>query len=102
MQMAIENILGAALTPLHCEVINESHMHSVPPNSETHFKVVLVSQAFEGLRSVARHQQIYRLLAQELAGPVHALSLHTYSEEEWRQRDAPAPTSPDCMGQNKL
>jgi len=101
IQMAIEAKLAEALAPLHCEVINESHMHNVPPNSETHFKLVLVCQAFAGLRSVARHQQVYRLLAEELAGPVHALSLHTYSDEEWRQRSAPAPTSPDCMGLNK-
>jgi BolA protein len=101
IQGAIEAKLSDNLAPQYCEVINESHMHNVPPNSETHFKVVLVSAVFEGLRSVARHQKIYRLLSEELAGPVHALSLHTYSDEEWQQRAAPAPTSPDCMGQNK-
>ena len=82
------------------EVINESHMHSVPPNSETHFKVVAVAEAFEGKRLVARHQTLYRLLADELAGEVHALALHLYTPSEWQQKQV-APDSPSCMGGSK-
>lgn len=91
----------AELTPLHLEVINESFMHSVPPNSETHFKVVIVSPQFDGKRQVARHQSVYQLLAAELAGGVHALALHTYTEDEWRARERPAPASPECLGGSK-
>ncbi len=69
VQSTIESKLSSQLKPVHCEVINESHMHSVSPNSETHFKVVVVSSAFEGKRSVARHQSIYKVLVDELAGP---------------------------------
>ena len=87
--------LEDAFQPQHLEVVNESHQHSVPANSETHFKVVLVSAAFDGRRKVARHQQVYAQLAEELAGPVHALALHTYTPLEWQQRNAPAPGSPD-------
>ena len=76
-------------------------MHSVPPNSETHFKVTIVSPQFDGKRNVARHQMIYGLLSEQLAGPVHALALHTYTVEEWAQRSAAAPDSPDCMGGSK-
>lgn len=101
IQSDIEAKLAAALNPEHMEVINESHMHSVPPNSETHFKVVAVSSEFESKRSVARHQLMYKLLAEELAGPVHALALHTYTWEEWQQRNATAPDSPDCLGGSK-
>lgn len=93
--------LTAALAPQHLEVVNESHMHSVPKNSETHFKLVVVAPAFDGKRSVARHQMIYGLLADELAGPVHALALHTYTEEEWQQREAASPDSPECLGGSK-
>ena len=82
------------------EVINESHMHSVPPNSETHFKVVAVAEAFEGKRLVARHQTLYRLLADELAGEVHALALHLYTPSEWQQKQV-VPDSPSCMGGSK-
>ena len=42
-QQSIRERLQAALTLEHLEIINESHMHSGPPNRETHFKVVLVS-----------------------------------------------------------
>lgn len=101
VQNQIEAKLNAALPVIHLEVINESHMHSVPPNSETHFKVVLVSPEFAGKRAVARHQLIYRLLADELAGGVHALALHTYTDDEWRQRAAVAPDSPECLGGSK-
>jgi BolA protein len=93
--------LEDAFQPQHLEVVNESHQHSVPANSETHFKVVLVSAAFDGRRKVARHQQVYAQLAEELAGPVHALALHTYTPLEWQQRNAPAPGSPDCLGGSK-
>ena len=101
VQSQIESKLVSALSPDHLEVINESHMHSVPANSETHFKVVVVSKAFSGKRSVARHQLMYGLLAEEIAGPVHALALHTYTDEEWQQRNALAPLSPECMGGSK-
>lgn len=37
------------LAPTHLEIINESFMHNVPPGSETHFKVLVVSEAFDGL-----------------------------------------------------
>jgi BolA protein len=97
IQELIESKLMAGLAPVHLEVVNESHMHNVPPGSETHFKVVLVSPAFEGLRKVARHRLVYAELAAELAGPVHALSLHTYTAGEWQARGA-APQSPQCLG----
>lgn len=98
VQSAIEQRLTAELAPEHLEVVNESHMHSVPANSETHFKVVLVSADFSGQRKVARHQRVYGILAEQLAGPVHALALHTYSPEEWSAREQDAPASPDCLG----
>tara|TARA_R110002110_G_scaffold77390_1_gene203443 strand:- start:4950 stop:5282 length:333 start_codon:yes stop_codon:yes gene_type:complete len=101
VQQQITEQLAAALAPMHLEVANESHMHSVPPDSETHFRVVIVSEAFDGQRQVARHQKIYGLLAAQLQGPVHALALHTYSPGEWEARDAAAPASPDCMGGSK-
>lgn len=101
MQQQIEAKLNAALPLSHAEIANESHMHSVPPGSETHFKLVLVSSVFAGQRPVARHQLIYRLLSDELAGSVHALALHTYTEEEWQQRNGSAPASPQCMGGSK-
>ena len=59
VQSEIESILADQFQPQWLEVVNESHMHSVPPTSETHFKVVIVTAAFDGKRKVARHQQVY-------------------------------------------
>ena len=98
VQQQIQQTLEQQFDPAHLEVVNESHMHSVPPNSETHFKVVLVSAAFDGKRKVARHQLVYAALAKQLAGPVHALALHTYTGDEWSERQHSAPHSPDCLG----
>ena len=89
VQQEIEALLQG-FSPEFLEVANESHQHSVPPNSETHFKVVLVSPEFDGKRKVARHQQVYAALAAQLAGPVHALALHTYTPDEWRELDGTA------------
>lgn len=47
VENSIREKLEAALKPLHCNVINESYMHNVPKNSETHFKVVVVSEKFD-------------------------------------------------------
>lgn len=85
----------SSLRPQHLVVENESHKHSVPANSETHFRIEIVSPEFETKRSVQRHQMIYGLLKEELAGPVHALAIHAYAPEEWQGE---APASPDCRG----
>lgn len=101
VQDDIERQLVERFAPAHLEVANESGQHSVPANSETHFRVVLVSDYFEGLRKVARHQEVYRLLASQLEGPVHALALHIYTTAEWQARQQEAPGSPACLGGSK-
>jgi BolA protein len=90
--------LDAAFELAHLEVANESGNHNVPPGSETHFKVVLVSEAFSDQRLLNRHRSVNAVLAEELAGGVHALALHTYTPEEWRVRFGDVPMSPPCLG----
>lgn len=101
VQQQIEAQLAADFAPDFLEVANESHQHNVPPNSETHFRVVLVSKSFEGKRKVARHQAVYASVSEQLAGPVHALALHTYTPGEWLERAEAAPDSPQCLGGSK-
>ena len=98
IQSTIEAKLADALDPLHLEVVNESGNHSVPPGSESHFKVVVVAAEFDGQRLLARHRRVNAVLAEELASSIHALALHTYTESEWRQRFGEAPMSPPCLG----
>ncbi|MCF1429183.1 MAG: BolA/IbaG family iron-sulfur metabolism protein [Shewanella sp.] len=97
VQTRITDKLTQAFSPSFLEVLNESNRHHVPPSSETHFKVVIVSGEFEGKRLIARHRLINELLADELAGGVHALTMHTYTAQEWQSRDS-APVSPKCKG----
>ena len=92
--------LENALKPQHLEVINESDNHNVPPGSESHFKIVAVSDVFEDKMLIARHRIINALLKEELDGPIHALSLHTMTPAEWTEKGA-APESPPCMGGGK-
>ena len=101
VQQDIEKRLSTEFTPQFLDVVNESHMHSVPLDSETHFRVVLVSDSFVDTRKVARHQHVYKTLKEQLEGPVHALALHTYTPVEWAARSAAAPASPDCLGGSK-
>lgn len=100
IQATITRKLEEHFAPVHLEVVNESHMHNVPQGSESHFKVVLASAAFDGLRQVQRHQQVYKTLSDEMSGKIHALALHTYSPEEW-QATGLAPASPPCLGGSK-
>jgi len=103
IQNTIEAKLKEAFDVSILQVENESHKHSVPPDSETHFKVTLVSPAFVGQMKVKRHQAIYKVLSEELemAGGVHALALHLYSPEEWEASGQVAPASPNCLGGSK-
>ena len=78
---AIEQKLLSAFDPVFLDVINESHMHSVAPGSQTHFKVVIVTNAFDGMRLLNRHRAVNAIV--ELAEKIHALALHTYTPAEW-------------------
>ena len=97
MQQQIELKLQQVFAPTHLEVRNESHMHRTEPGAQSHFKVVLVSERFDGQRLLARHRAVNGVLAEELAGAIHALALHTYTPEEWQQQGA-APRTPSCVG----
>ena len=91
-----------ALQPQHLELINESMDHAgYFEGKESHFKLTIVSDAFEGKRLVARHQLIYGQITSLLTsqgGQVHALAIHAYTPTEWQGQ---SPDSPLCAGQNK-
>ncbi len=100
-QQIIEHKLQQALSPTHLEVVNETHMHNVPEDAESHYKVIAVSTQFEGKPLVQRHRLINATLAEELAGGIHALALHTMTPEEWFEKSGQAPDSPPCLGGGK-
>ncbi len=98
VQQSIEAKVTEALAPEHLDVINESHMHSVPPGSESHFKLVIVSDRFTGLTRVKRHRKVNGILEKELREDLHALSMETLTGEEWQRRHGRTFDSPACHG----
>ena len=82
-------------------MVDESHMHNVPKGSESHFNVFVVSPAFEGKRLVSRHQLVYRALAEEMKGSIHALALKTLTPSEWEHEGGGLAQSPPCLGGSK-
>jgi BolA protein len=76
---AIHEKLTAGLAPTILDIEDDSGRHSghagARPGGESHFNVTVESAAFAGLKPLERQRLVYRLLAEELAGPVHALSL---------------------------
>ncbi len=97
IQSQIEHKLQS-LTPEHLEVINESSNHNVPAGSESHFKIVIVSNEFSDKSLINRHKMINQILSDELQGSVHALSMHTLTPSEWFDRYGKIPESPPCLG----
>jgi BolA protein len=100
-QEQLESILTTNFKCDFLEVLNESHQHSVPVNSETHFKVTIVTNDFTGKSKVGRHQSIYALTKHMMDQGLHALALHTYLPEEWHSLNTTSPQSPNCMGGSK-
>jgi len=83
---AIYAKLMAALTPTHIEIVDDSARHAghagAAPSGETHFNLAVESAAFAPLSRVERQRLVLRLLAEELAGPVHALSIRATAPGE--------------------
>ncbi len=82
----IEKKLTEALAPSRLAIEDESHKHEGHggwrPGGETHFNVTVVSAAFDGKSRVDRQRMVYEILADEMAGPVHALALTTRTPAE--------------------
>lgn len=91
LRESIERKLTEALAPERLSVVDDSHRHAghagSRPEGETHFRVEIVSAAFEGRSRIERHRLVNQVLAAELADRVHALQLATRTPDEAR-RDA--------------
>jgi BolA protein len=82
----IESKLTAALQPTRVKVVDESELHKGHaghrPGGESHFRVEIVSAAFEGQPRVTRQRRVYEILADEIKAGVHALALKTLTPAE--------------------
>ncbi|KAL7840163.1 hypothetical protein AOLI_G00254860 [Acnodon oligacanthus] len=100
VETSIRTKLTQTLQPEHLEVLNESHMHAVPPGSESHFRVLVVSPRFEGLSLLQRHRLVNEALREELSSSVHALAIQAKTPQQWSS-DPSLAKSPPCLGGSK-
>ena len=104
-----------SFSPIHyIDIINESSGHSVPKGSETHFKIIIVSDKFQGILPLQRHRAVYNLLKPEMRNDaipedrtnyhkIHALSIISKTSQEWNQEKERLLelSSPKCQGGSK-
>ena len=78
--------LQEGFSPQRLDIVDDSARHAghagAGPDGESHFTVTIVSPAFAGLSRVERQRRVYAALAEELSGPVHALSLKALAPGE--------------------
>ena len=98
MEKIIENqiteIINDKLSPSVLNIVNESFMHNVPTGSESHFKLIVVSDAFKDLSNVKRHQLVYRSL-DKIMDEIHALSIYAFDVNEYNENPV-VIDSPNC------
>ena len=94
IQDTIKKTLINEFNPSILKIVNESYMHSVPKNAETHFKLVIVSDSFNNVSQVKRHQIIYKSL-EDIMKQIHALSINCYDEAEYSKNPI-ILDSPNC------
>lgn len=95
MQITIENRIKASLNIGYLEVVNESMNHAGDAK-ESHFKLIIVSDDFVDIKLINRHRLINNFFKQEMQESIHALAIHTYTIDEWKNRRI-VPQSPLCQ-----
>jgi BolA protein len=100
VERSIVQKLQSRFAPLqHLEVLNESSKHNVPAGSETHFKVLVVADAFSGMSPLQRHRAVNETLAEDLQSGVHALSIVARTAAQWEEEGCKGlEGSPACRG----
>ena len=103
IENAIRQKIESSCSPEYFELENESHKHSVPVGSETHFRLLIVSDFFKNMSRVDRARKVHELLSLELKGGVHALSERMFTLEEWAglSDQQKLMISPSCLGKKK-
>lgn len=100
-EQRLHDKLTRQLAPSYLELTNESPQHGLKPEAEKHFRVVAVSEMFEGLTRVERHRRVHDILDEDLKAQVHALSVQAFTPVEWSERQGKTFSSPQCLGGGK-
>ncbi len=94
IESQIINTLSSSMNLWSLKIINESFMHNVPEGSESHFKILVVTDDFNNVPIMQRHKLIYKNL-NDLMDKIHALSIHAFTEEEFELNPV-ILDSPEC------
>jgi BolA family transcriptional regulator, general stress-responsive regulator len=94
IESQIVNTLKTSMDLFSLKIINESFMHNVPEGSESHFKIVIVSEDFLNLTMIQRHKLVYKKL-NNLMTKIHALSIHAFDKDEFKLNPI-ILDSPEC------
>ena len=102
IQRSITAKITELCKPEYLEIVNESYKHNVPAGAESHFKITVVSDMFEGKSPIQRHRLINHCVADELssAGGIHALSIQAKTPAQFLANSAAVET-PNCLGGSK-
>lgn len=93
--------LKTEFSPTVIELVNESHLHHRPSGAETHFRLLIVSEKFQGMSRIDRQRQINQLFEYARDKGLHALTQRALTPQEWEsQKDGAEFTSPSCQHKN--
>lgn len=104
MQEQIKGKLMKELSPERLLLENESHKHSVPKGSETHWNLIVVAERFSGMSRIQRQRFVYALLDAEMKQKkgIHALTMKALTPAEWEAAGGEVTNpAPRCMGGSK-
>ena len=94
IELKIINNLNESMNISSLKIINESFMHNVPEDSESHFKIIIISNDFKKLSQINRHKLVYKNL-DTIMNDIHAVSIQSFSEDEFKQNPL-VLDSPEC------
>ena len=90
----IINTLNKCMNISSLKIVNESFMHNVPVDVESHFKIIIVSNDFNNLSHIQRHKLVYKHL-DTIMDNIHALSIQSFNEDEFKLNPI-ILDSPEC------
>lgn len=90
----IINTLNKCMNISSLKIVNESFMHNVQVDAESHFKIIIVSNDFNNLSHIQRHKLVYKHL-DTIMDNIHALSIQSFNEDEFKLNPV-VLDSPEC------
>lgn len=101
MRRQLEERLLEGLAPERMRLVDESHRHNVPEGAESHWNLIIVSDAFADEPLIRRHRRVHESLGDAMER-IHALTMKTLTPAEWEAAGGEASNpAPPCLGGSK-